>query len=297
MKKSRLWYVVMALAVLVTAVVSPYPRMEVAQANAFSWGGTNYVSETHASGDFQLFYNNAAAKIYVASNDHAPVVRAVNDLKTDIGTVTGVTPTVQNSTSNLGSHAIIIGTIGKSTVIDNLISQNKLDVTNISGKWESFVIQVVDNPVSGVSKGLVIAGSDKRGTIYGIYDVSDKLGVTAWTWWASITPRVKSTIVVKPGTYKQGEPAVKYRGIFVNSPPFQRWTYGEGKWGPDKIRKYSEFLLRMRGNYFWTAENNSSDPNDVFWGTQGGVFKPDLLQEYGIVKASAHAYALNRSNI
>ena len=159
------------------------------------------------------------------SNDFAGVLRAADDLQADIVRVTGVTPTITHNENDPGKNVIIIGTIGKSRIIDRLIRDHKIDVSPIAGKWESFFIQVVPEPLPGVASGLVIVGSDKRGTIYGIYDLSEQMGVSPWYWWADVTPEHKDALFVKPGKYVQGPPAVKYRGIFLNdeAPDLSNW--------------------------------------------------------------------------
>jgi hypothetical protein len=92
----------------------------------------------------------------------------------------------------------------------------KLDTVGVAGKWESAVLQAVANPVPGVTRALVIAGSDRRGTVYGIYELSQRIGVSPWYWWADVTPTPSTTITVDGSVFKQGEPTVKYRGIFIN---------------------------------------------------------------------------------
>lgn len=259
-------------------------------------GQTKYVTTVYSSGDFKLYYGSVVADIYVDAADYAGVVRAVNDLKSDIATVTGMTPSVENSTAALYDQAIIIGTIGKSPVIDSLISAGKLDVTNVSGKWESFVTQVVSNPVAGVSKGLVIAGSDKRGTIYGIYDLSEQIGVSAWAWWADVKPQHQDTLVVTAGIYKQGEPSVKYRGIFINDESnFKNWSklnMDAGKnIGPNTYKKVFELLLRLKANFMWPAMHPYTDEFNKY---------PENAQNadmYGIVMGSSHCEMILRNNV
>ena len=108
---------------------------------------------------------------------------------------------------------------------DRLIRERKLDVAPVAGKWESFVIQVVPQPLPGVDSALIIAGSDKRGTIYGIYDLSEQIGVSPWYWWADVPPRRRDALFVKAGRYIQGPPTVQYRGIFLNdeAPALTGW--------------------------------------------------------------------------
>ncbi len=130
--------------------------------------------------DFCLADNGKAATIAVDTNDWKGVLRAANDLREDVNRVTGVTPTLQ-TTSKLpqgeGRH-VIIGTIGKSKLIDLLIKQKKLNVDGVRGEWESYIIETL------ADGNLVVAGSDKRGTIYGIYEISERIGVSPWYWWA-----------------------------------------------------------------------------------------------------------------
>ena len=128
-----------------------------------------------------------------------------------------------------GKFAVIIGTLGKSPLIDGLVKSGKLNADAISGKWESFIITTVANPLPGVDQALVIAGSDKRGTIYGIYEISEQIGVSPWYWWADVPSKHHENLFIKAGTYIQGPPVVKYRGIFINERPrvFGGWATAE----------------------------------------------------------------------
>src|SRR3984957_6941304 len=182
----------------------------------FGIGQERYVETVAHAGSFPIAERGVAAPIYVDAGDYAGVVRVARDLKSDIARATGDTPTIKFAPSGLGKHVIIIGTIGKSPLIDRLIQSRKIDVSRVSGQWESFLIQVVANPLPGVASGLVIAGSDKRGTIYGIYDVSEQIGVSPWYWWAGVPVEHREALYVEWGRGVQGPPAVKYRGIFLN---------------------------------------------------------------------------------
>ena len=167
-------------------------------AGAFGLGQTRYVETVNASGSFPLVQSKVAAAIYVDSGDHAGVVRAAGDLVADIARVTGSTPATVHDDKGLGANAVIVGTIGKSALIDRLIREGKIDASGIAGKWEAFLIQVVARPLPGVASALVIAGSDKRGTIYGIYDLSEQIGVSPWYWWADV-PVVAQGRAVREG--------------------------------------------------------------------------------------------------
>jgi hypothetical protein len=129
------------------------------------------------------------------------------------------------SESKAVTTVIIAGTIGKSDVINSMISSGKLDVSSITGQWESFISEVIDSPIPGVDKAMVIAGSDMRGTIYGLYDVSEQIGVSPWYWWADVPPKKQSAIYANGITKIQKSPSVKYRGIFINDeqPALTNW--------------------------------------------------------------------------
>ncbi|MGD9161104.1 MAG: alpha-glucuronidase family glycosyl hydrolase, partial [Desulfobacteraceae bacterium] len=146
---------------------------------------------------FPLIENCTPVDIHIDNSDFKGVIRAATDLRADIKSVTGIEPNIIHSTETLKSRAVFIGTIGKSPVIDELILNGKLDVSEINGKWESFIIQVITDPVPNVKKGLVIAGSDKRGSIYGCYDLSEQIGVSPWYWWADVPAKKKEALYVK----------------------------------------------------------------------------------------------------
>ena len=136
---------------------------------------------TETPGALKLGGTGSAPTIVIDAKDWAGVNRTAYDLANDFKLVTGSGGKVATSTSGLADAPVIIaGTIGKSPLIDSLVSGGKIDVSAIKGKWESFSSQLVANPVDGVSSALVLAGSDKRGTIYALYDVSEQMGVSPW---------------------------------------------------------------------------------------------------------------------
>jgi hypothetical protein len=189
-------------------------------------GRQSYVSNTPALGSFALVENHSAVPLLVSDADWPGVVRAAQDLRSDVDRVSGVQPDVKRTSSDLaGGVAIIIGTIGKSALIDDLVRHHKLDVSDIAGKWESAVTAIVDRPMPGVRRALVIAGSDKRGTIFAIYDLSEQIGVSPWYWWADVRIPHRDALFVAPGRHIQPVPAVKYRGIFLNdeAPALTGW--------------------------------------------------------------------------
>ena len=241
------------------------------------------VTESDQRGAFPVVAGGQAAELWHDEGDHKGVIRAIGDLQADVERVTGRKPQVFTK-GTLSKMPIIIGTLGKSALIDSLVSSGKLDDSDLKGKWESFVIAVVNRPTSGVDRALVIAGSDKRGTIYGIYELSEQLGVSPWYWWADVPPKKRAEAYVLPGRYASGEPKVKYRGIFINDeePAFGPWA--REKFGGINSKMYVhmfELILRLRGNYLWPA----------MWGkafNEDDPLNPVLADEYGIVMGTSH---------
>ena len=258
-------------------------------------GHAHYVETDPSPGSFTIADRQNLAAIYVDAQDYAGVVRAAADLQADIVRVTGRTSMVFNDAPNtekrLGTNAIIVGTVGKSPIIDGLIKEHKIDATAITGKWESFFIQVVPKPLPGVANALVIAGSDKRGTIYGIYDLSEEIGVSPWYWWADVPVRHRDALFVKAGKYVEGPPAVKYRGIFLNdeAPALSGWAQEKyGNLNHQFYEKVFELLLRLKANYLWPAMWNNAFAED-------DPLNPKLADEYGIVMGTSHHEPMMRA--
>jgi hypothetical protein len=269
---------------------------------AWAVGGPAYVDEASSAGAFPLVQGRVAAALAVDPDDWPGVLRAARDLRADVNRVTGLVPDLLPSASR--GPVVIIGTVGRSALIDRLARDRKIDVSGIAGKWESFFIQTVDDPAPGVSRALVIAGSDKRGTIYGIYDLSEQIGVSPWYWWQDAVPDRKSALFIRAGRYQQGEPSVKYRGIFLNDedPNLTRWvrkTFGERPSPVDPmatIANYNrqfyarifEVILRLKGNYLWPAMWDNAFAED-------DPDSPRLADEYGIVMGTSHQEPMGRA--
>lgn len=271
----------------------------------FAIGDQPYITTQETKNCFTFSASGKSAPLYVSARDFPGVIRALNDLKADIGRVTDVEPELFTDKLPNQKQIIIVGTIGKSPIIDQLIKTKKIEVKEITGKWETFTIRVIEKPMKGIDKALVIAGSDKRGTIYGIYDVSQQIGVSPWYWWADVAIDHKDALYVLPGIYTQS-PSVKYRGIFLNDeyPDLTNWIsekFGTVKPSqnppvPDNIPNYNhefytrlfELILRLKGNYLWPAmwKNafNEDDPEN-----------PRLADEYGIVMGTSHQEPMLRA--
>lgn len=231
-------------------------------------------------------------EIYMDANDCKGVNYAANALVKDILRVSG-SKAVLTSDAGLkdkdaaGKPTILVGTIGHSAAIDQLIRQKRINGNLLKGKREKFIITVVDGQ-------LVIAGSDRRGTIYGIYELSQQMGVSPWYDWADVPVEHHDSIFVNRGIYTDGEPAVRYRGIFLNdeAPCLTSWvknTYGT-EYGDHRFyQRVFELILRLRGNMMWPA----------MW---GWAFYADdaenekTADEMGVVMSTSHHEPMARNH-
>ena len=242
-------------------------------------------------GDLLLNANNRV-EIYMDTNDCKGVSYAAHALLKDIKSVSGATATLTTDAGFLKKAdtvrpAIIVGTIGHSAAIDQLIKQKRINGNLLKGKREKFIITLIDGQ-------LVIAGSDRRGTIYGIYELSQQMGVSPWYDWADVPIEHHDSIFVNRGTYSDGEPAVRYRGIFLNdeAPCLTSWvknTYGTGYGDHRFYQRVFELVLRLRGNMMWPA----------MWGWAFYADDPEnekTADEMGVVMSTSHHEPMARNH-
>jgi len=210
------------------------------------------IKETSQEGYFPL----SEAVIYTDVNDYQVVKIASKMLVDDVERVTGKRLQLSTTKTPPKGIALVAGTLGHSRLIDQLVSKQKIDVTSIKGKWESYIMIVTKHPQYHTPL-LAIIGSDRRGTAYGLTSLSEAIGVSPWYWWADVTPAHKTALYVEPGIYHQQEPSVQYRGIFINDERFGGWArwaeHKYGKVGPETYEKVFELLLRLKANYLWPA--------------------------------------------
>ncbi|MBN2065093.1 MAG: glycosyl hydrolase 115 family protein [Sedimentisphaerales bacterium] len=250
-----------------------------------------------STGTMSLVQNGKAATIVVDNNDFTVCRIAASCLADDIEMVSNIRPEISNDITTVNGPAIIVGTIGKSSLIDELIAQGKINVTDITGKWETFIQTTVDQPYANISQALVIAGSDRRGTAFGIFDISEQIGVSPWAWWADVAVAHNDSPAISTGSTQQGPPSVKYRGIFINDEdwglhPWARDNYSpEDQYiGPKVYARVFELLLRLKANYIWPAMHLC---------TKGFYTFPEnkhVADDYAIVVGSSHCEQMLRNN-
>ena len=254
-----------------------------------------------ADRQFALFNKGVAATICTDNQDYPVVGIAAGLLADDVERVTATKPAMAHPArlkDVKATYAVIAGTIGKSNLIDELIAKGKIRVDEIRGKWESFLVTTVEKPAKHIGEALVIVGSDRRGTAFGLLSLSEAIGVSPWYWWADVVPQHQEQLMISRGTFIQGEPSVKYRGIFINDERFGGWArWAEENFdkehhevGPKTYKKVFELLLRLKGNYLWPAMHPGTKPFN---------FDPEnarLADDYAIVMGTSHCEQMLRNN-
>ena len=246
-------------------------------------------AQEQATSDFTLVWGNTIASILVDKKDAKVVTIASKIFATDVYNITGKKPIVSTKDSR-SETKIITGTIGKNKWIDSMIAAGKIDVSEIENQWERYSIQIVENPTSTIKKALVVVGSDRRGTAYGILELFRKIGVSPWEWWADVIPTKKESLSLTIEKDVSKSPSVKYRGVFLNDEDWglQRWAAlnyepETGDIGPKTYAKVFELLLRLRANTIWPAMHSSTKP---FYSYPENKFVAD---DYAIVIGTSHA--------
>lgn len=261
----------------------------VGQLNAFT---QVLVSNNPSNSGFTISSKKISSKILVEHADHDLVKKAAHLLSEDINKVTGRWNYIINELPSSDPQLIIIGSLDKSPAIKKLAESKKINASNLKGKWESYIIQVVEKPFPGISAALVIAGSDRRGTAYGVLEISKQIGVSPWYWWADVPIRKMNEIYIRKRSFLTDAPRVKYRGIFINdeAPALANWSREKfGGFNHQFYEKVFELMLRLRSNFLWPA----------MWGN--AFYDDDSLniksaEEYGIVIGTSHHEPLMRAH-
>lgn len=229
----------------------------------------------------------------VVDQNEAPVVYIALDMfKADMELVSGKRNVLSNQISN---HSILIGTIGKNKYIDQFIADGKININQIKGQWEAFQIQTITHDGKRL---LIVVGSDKRGTAYGILELSRLIGVSPLVYWADCIPEKKTYFELPDNYYNVQKPSVQYRGIFINDEDlaFMPWSTKtidkatrKGATGPKAYAKVFELMLRVRANILWPAMHGCTVP---FYLVEGNK---ETADKYAIVIGTSHHEPLMRN--
>lgn len=246
------------------------------------------ICEQAVAGALPLIEDGRPLPVLADAGDFPGVLRAAQDLRADLAAVAG--PGAARPAD--GAMAIIAGTLGHSERVDRIVRERGIDTGDVAGRWEAYLLQVVEAPEPGIERALLIAGADKRGTIFGIYELSRRLGVSPWNWWADVPAPVRPSLHAAPGRFADA-PAVRYRGIFINDedPALGGWmnaTYG----GPNHrfYERVFQLILRHKANYLWPAmwlprAFYDDDPRNA-----------ELADEMGVVIATTHHEPMMRAH-
>lgn len=238
-----------------------------------------------------LIRQGLPASVYVDAAADPAVRHAADGLRADLGRVGGRDAAKLDDLSAAHGPVVIIGVLGKSPVIDGLVRAGKLKVDNLGNEWEGFRQVVVEHPTPSIARALVIVGADRRGAVFGTYDLSERIGVSPWVWWADVPVTKKADLFITAGA-RADHPRVKYRGFFINDedPAFSGWA--KAKFGGVNSAAYAhvfELMLRLKGNYLWPAmwapkAFNDDDPRNKV-----------LADEMGVVMGSSHHEPMTRA--
>lgn len=224
---------------------------------------------------------------YMEPDAYSGVRKVADKVREDVKRVVEFLPETTKKREKLGKYPVIYGTIGHSKILEDLHHSGKINLSVVEGKREVFLFQLVEEPYEGISCALVIAGSDKRGSIYGLFHLSECMGVSAFVDWSDVRPTHKDKVILtEKDNYISKEPSVKYRGLFINDewPAFGNWA--KIHFGGFNVKMYEhvfELILRLKGNYLWPAMWTACFSCDG-----PGLLNAELADEYGIVLGSSH---------
>jgi hypothetical protein len=232
------------------------------------------------------------AVIYVDNSEPELVKTSATALQEDIERVTGKQIPIVTAINQVRKNVIAIGTIQQSSFLKQLALQKKINTNAIQGKWEASLTQIIHKPTQGIAQALVVAGTDRRGAAFGVFELSKQFGVSPWFWWADVPVQKRKEIYIKNDVNLTDAPKVKYRGLFINdeAPALSGWTKEKfGGFNHKFYEKFFELILRLKGNYIWPA----------MWGN--AFYADDSLNikaadKYGVVIGTSHHEPLMRAH-
>lgn len=252
------------------------------------------VLPAHAESGITLFDGHDVASIAYDAHSGVPIRKVAELLSHDLNGLTGLTPSLHAGVTVGQGNGVIIG-LASSPAIAELLQKNHIATAPIAGKWETYGRAVIPAPWNPSEKALLIFGSDTRGTIWGVIDLTREMGVSAWQWWADVKIQHVDRIAVDDALKYSRPPSVKYRGIFLNSDGLTQWAKKTfqpklGGIGPETYARIFELMWRLKANTIWPAMSGQDIPFNAI---------PEnykVLQDYAIVRGTSHVEMLLRNN-
>ena len=249
------------------------------------------VCSHNVSGAIALASQSQPTTILLEPEADPAVAHAANAFAEDVGRVSGKSPDRVRQIATVSGNLVVAGVLGHSPTIDHLVRTGKITASDLAGQWEAYRQIVVDHPFPNVTRALVIVGSDRRGAVFGLYDLSEKIGVSPWSWWADVPVQKRAALYVTAGSHRD-QPKVRYRGFFINdeAPSFSTWA--QTHFGGANAKAYThvfDLLLRLKGNYLWPAmwaprAFNDDDPQNKV-----------LADSLGVVMGTSHHEPMTRA--
>jgi hypothetical protein len=245
-----------------------------------------------AKGSFALIRNGRPAAILIDADADPAVKHVADSFAADLERIGGRAPDRIGDVAQASGELIVIGVLGDSRVIDALVRTGKLAASDIAGQWEAYRQVVVESPFPQASRALVIVGADRRGAVFGTYDLSEKIGVSPWYWFADVPVHRQTNVFVTAGSRRE-QPQVRYRGFFINDeePAFGGWA--RKRFGGINAAAYEhvfELLLRLKGNYLWPAMWRPKAFND------DDARSMVLADAMGVVMGTSHHEPMTRAH-
>ncbi|MDH6342762.1 hypothetical protein M2480_002465 [Parabacteroides sp. PFB2-12] len=244
-----------------------------------------------SANNFPLIKNNTGAKVYYTGSEQ--VVKTAIDMLLSDSKLVCKQPF--SLTDQVEDQTIVVGIPEQDAQFRELLERYKIDYKDVSGQWEAYKITTIE---ANGKNYLFVIGSDARGTAYGLLELSRRIGVTPWVWWADVVPKKKSDVTFTADN-KVYAPSVQYRGIFLNDEDWALMPWGtrtfeptprKGAIGPKTYAKIFELLLRLRANTIWPAMHECTIP---FFFVDGNK---EAAEKYGIVLSTSHAEPMMRTN-
>ncbi len=241
---------------------------------------------------FGLVRGGQPAAVVVESGADPALQHLGRSLVADLGHVAGHPAKLLDRLAGAPREVVLVGELGRSPAVDGLVARGKLQAADLRGRWEAYRQAVVERPWPGVDRALVIVGADRRGAVFGGYELSARIGVSPWQWWADVPVARRADVFVTAGA-RGDAPGVKYRGIFINDEAPALSTWAQAKFGGTNAAFYEhvfELILRLRGNYLWPAmwpprAFAVDDPRNMA-----------LADEMGVVMGTSHHEPLMRAH-